>query len=139
MSRLALALALLAALLPTAGADTFSFAPSEAVASASGPLAVLAWTPGDIVADSYRIYGLIPDHEPFLLLDTATTVAPVTFAASVPGGFSAYAVSGVLDGQESVLVYAISSPCDIFIETDPPNVVLRNCLPGEIISFRRPL
>lgn len=137
MSRLALALAFLAVLLPAAGADTFSYAPSEAVASASGPMAILAWTPGEVVADSYRIYGLSPGQSPLLLLDTATTVSPVTFAASVPGGFSEYAVSGVIGGQESGLVYAISPTCRLVISWNPPQVTTRDCV-REMVSFRRP-
>lgn len=138
MSRLAFAFAFLAILLPAAGADTFSFAPSDAVASGSGPMAVLAWTPGEVAADSYRVYGLSPSQAPLLLLDTATTVSPITFAASVPGGFSEYAVSGVLGGQESGLVYAISPTCRLVISWDPPQVATRDCV-REMVSFRRPI
>lgn len=138
MTRIVLVSAVLAILAPVAGADALAFAPSEVVATPSGLVAIVAWAPGNTVADSYRVYGLIPGQDPTLLLDTAATAAPVTFAALVSGDFSAYAVSGVLAGQESPMVEASGPPC-IFIETTPhPNVSL-HCLRGELFNYRRPV
>lgn len=138
MTRLALALAVLATLAPIAGADALTFAPSEVIAAPSGLMTNVAWAPGEEVADSYRVYGLIEGQNPTLLLDTINTAAPVTFVALVPGGFPDYAVSGVLSGHESTLIRAHGPPCDVVIQTTPYPTLSTDCLRGEPFSYRRP-
>jgi hypothetical protein len=117
---LSLLLALSALLAPLAlGEDAARFAPRGVVAlDASPTLARVTWAPGEVPADSYRVYGLDADGSPVLLFDTDGTAT----AATVPGGFERYGVAGVSDGAVSPLVLALVSihEPDCIIEVAPP-------------------
>lgn len=121
MLRTALTLLTLACLAPLAGAEAAvaAHAPRLALATpVEDALTLIEWLPGEVVADFYRIYGFDTTGAATLLLDTATTPAPGTLAVSVPAGYSAYGVSGVRDGAESVRIRAFLPPC-ILVETEP--------------------
>lgn len=110
----ALAFALLLAV-PGSLADA-EYAPSLVTALAASPLgAVIGWTPGPVVADSYRVYGIDDGGGATWLAESAGPV-PDGGSLPVPSGFAQYAVTGVLNGIESDLVFAIAgappgSPC----------------------------
>jgi hypothetical protein len=104
---LSLLLAASALLAPLAlGDDAARFAPLGVLAvDASPTLALVTWAPGEVPADSYRVYGLDGDGSPVLLLDAEGT----TTTAAVPGGFERYGVSGVVNGEVSPLVLSLVS------------------------------
>lgn len=104
-----------------AGDSSAAYAPRDVAAvTLDNSSALVAWTPGDAIADSYRVYGLDTGGA-VLLVDTAETQAPVAFAAVVAGGFSGYAVSGVKDGTESKPISGMGVGC-IIITFHPPGV-----------------
>lgn len=127
MLRTALTFLTLAWLAPLSGAEDAAAAHAPRLALATplhDALTLIEWLPGEVAADSYRIYGLDATGAAILLLDTATTPTPATLAVSVPAGYSAYGVSGVHDGAESVRIRALRPPC-ILVETEPhPDVGL---------------
>jgi hypothetical protein len=86
------------------------------------------WAPGPEVADAYRVYG-VDGGLLTVLLDTAGTSAPVSFAAVVPAGFDTYAVSGVRGDVESAPVFAWDGPGEgcIYIQRQPPDVWIGSC------------
>ncbi|MFA5861757.1 MAG: hypothetical protein WDA16_08685 [Candidatus Thermoplasmatota archaeon] len=75
-------------------------------------MALITWTPGTQLADSYNIYGISADAITFVGVGSGGN-------APVMGGYTAYAVSGVLGGVESQRVTAAWLPC-IEIDTGPP-------------------
>jgi hypothetical protein len=117
------------------------YAPRAVVAvSLSAEDAAVAWVPGSVPADAHRVYGLEPSGAAIFLLDTASTETGGA-VATVPGGFTRYAVSGIVAGTESprVLSFAIPpSSCTGYVEVDidPPSVAVCGPLPTLPIEVR---
>lgn len=87
--------------------------------------AIVTWTPGTVVAEEYRVYGIHEDGTPQLL--TVVDGVPVEeFLASVEAGYTTYAVSGVSGGVESRLVYAGEAGTDCVMVDYDPLVVFYN-------------
>lgn len=103
---------------------------ATAATSDAASLAVIAWTPGAVAADSYRVYGV--EGGSLVLLVTATDLT-----TTAPAGFATYAVSGVKNGVESDPTFAVFVPC-IDVELHPPNASWGNCgaLAPVIVSTR---
>lgn len=101
MPRAALLLAL-TLLLPTALADDAADAAPAFVAAldADGAQALVAWAPGELPADAYRVYGVSAGGA-FTLLAEAPALVADGHAALVEGGYATYAVTGVVGGRES--------------------------------------
>jgi len=124
------AFSVLARLLPIAALLAALFVPAP-LASAAEPFAplvasatlapdaqvVVSWVPGAQAADSFNVYGITPEGGMTLLRAGITD-----FSATMPGGFSSYAVTGVSMGAESAAVRAIQGECGFVISWDPPNV-----------------
>lgn len=106
-----------------ASAATSPWAPSSVEAlsvwTPDGAAASVEWTPGTQAADYYEVYGLDGTTLVFLAVSVVPTV-------TVPGGYSGYAVSAVLDGQSSEVVTAMIAPC-AYIYTAPPGAAVGNC------------
>ena len=129
--RILLALTLLLLAGPTArGGSTEEHAPiGVAAVEADGSSVLVTWSPGAVVADSFRVYGVDAAGATALLLDTAQEGKLSTLGALVRSGFSTYAVSGVLDGRESQPVHDLFSTngrC-IRIQFPPPSVSHEKC------------
>lgn len=107
---------------PLASADA-SFAPAAvAVIEVGDADALVAWTTGTALADTYRIYGISAGGGRTLLGEVPPTESDAG-SLLVEGGFTTYAVSGVLDGQESAPTYAARTECvTLEIDVVPPGV-----------------
>jgi hypothetical protein len=127
--RLVLLILALAVSPVAAGESSEAYAPRDvAVVTLDDVNTLVAWTPGDVLADSYRVYGL-EDYGTVLLMDTAESEISIPFAVAVAAGFSAYAVSGVKDGIESAPTTGVEIGC-VTITFHPPGVG-RNCPPPQ--------
>lgn len=142
MPRPVLALLVAALLAPLATGEAPSpHAPTSVKVEAIHPAsAVVEWLPGSMMADLYRVYGL--DGTALSLLgETPGGAGIVSFAAVVPSGYSAYAVTGVLDSTESEEVFAAPGLGCIYIQTDPPPPRIHEdgCKLDAIIAFKTTL
>lgn len=131
MSRIALIcfVMLAAAQMPLASATPGAYAPSVVVASdVRDVTGLISWVPGREMADSFRVYGIA--GSPVLLGEANGTDNPVeALSMTVPGGFQTYAVSGVKNGVESRLVFALGNDSEEdCIIVAPPDVII-NCIP----------
>ena len=97
------ALALLLALGPATADESASFAPSASIALESDAgRVVVAWEPGEELADSYRVFGLDDGGKVFLAEWTPTSDGALNI--TVPSGFSEYGVAGVKNDVQSEIV-----------------------------------
>jgi len=114
------ALVVAAILVPTQARAAEPFAPLVASATLAPEAQVLvAWVPGESMADSFSVYGISPSGSLTLLRSGITDLSVM-----VPMGFTSYAVSGVRNGVESAPVVALGSQCELIIYWSPPNAGL---------------
>lgn len=109
---------LLVTFIPLVEANEPSAPVAVAALDVGGDYALVAWVPGGAPADEYRIYGISTGGARTWL----TTFAPADTSPTVllvDGGFATYAVTGVLHGQESDMVYAAHSAC-VTLDDNPP-------------------
>lgn len=117
-------------------------APSRVVGGLYGNQVYLAWLPGAVVPDSFRVYGLSEGggRTPLDEVEIPPDGSSV-FTAVVPAGFTSYAISGVVSGAESqpMLAYFVQEECILEISWSPPGV--SSCkvpgLPG-LVKIRQP-
>lgn len=134
-------LAVLALAFPASASAAEPFAPSAAVAyKAPTGNALVAWIPGEELAESYKVYGL--SGEPvFLGQVNLSQGSEAVSGLLVPGNYASYAVSGVKAGVESEMVLAILAEEDCVV-VDPPDVIVR-CVPivkvSALVKIRRPV
>ena len=79
--------------------------------------ALVAWVPGAVAADVYRVYGI--DGERMIPL---SWVPAGDYSADVASGFATYAVTGIVGGAESAPTLAPDlggSPAVPCVEADP--------------------
>lgn len=122
----ALVLAVLVVTIPAVEAAQRPWAPAAVLAASVPAGAVVAWSPGEVRADYYNVYGV--DGEQIVFLDIVVDTAFHTDSI-----FPSYAVSGVKDGLESERVYASFSPC-LTVTYDPPNAWVGNC--GVVVPIK---
>lgn len=120
-SFLAFALAVLALMPPAAEGSQEDWAPTDVVTASTPSGAFVTWGPGTQVADQYKVYGVNGSHPVFLQFADQPF-----FELDPSASFPSYAVSGVKNGAESEIVYAVGVPC-LSIRTDPPDVYLDEC------------
>jgi hypothetical protein len=125
-----------------AGDGNESFSPRDvAVVALDDAQALVAWTPGEIPADSYRVYG-IDANGPVLLVDSVSSLGAATLATVVTGGFPSYAVSGVKGGVESARTIGTGVGCVTVTLYPTPDVSTR-CPPARTetlpVEVRSPL
>lgn len=123
---------LAAASLPTSA----SSAPAFVVAAVVDQDLAISWTPGAHPADAYNIYGLT-NVGTMVLLDSTPSSSTADLVSLADPSYTMFAVTGVVNGQESNPTYAMAGCVVLILMPPPPEITVGDdCIPpilqGEI-------